>query len=772
MFWKFPLKVQAYTSQTDSWYTKEFATKKDFTAYIQDQFKEEPQFYKLKNTKKWKEVGQHYADTVCRPNFEGGRYHNFSDGSAKFNHWYDTERDKIKNGVIYDDLYIPPFYHWYLNFCPIYNDFTKLKQFADVWDGDLWYFHYCMLCILKGKHIGGVKGRQKGYSFKHMAILYWAYCWFENSVVTVGAYDEKLVKKSWRFLGFYREHINSNTEWIRGPQIPKALEWNEVQYDENSKPHGLGSILKGVTFKQSPFNDVGGSQTFFNYEEPGVSPTLLETIEAQRPALEKGSVTTGYIIACGSVGELEDAEGIKEIFYKPRDYNFLPVKNVWDKKSGIKECCIFISEAYNMIGEDVSLNEEEDPYLSEYTGRPFIDADGNSDVELAKAWIERQSRIRKDSKKKSSLKQIAESQKCTSPEQAFAQRSKSEWPTELMSTHQQRLDMATERDSLTFKPLKGLLYEDKDGLVTLKTTEIPEEHGYPINAEWEDKRGVVTIYEQPVSTKPEFKLYFGGLDPVEAEVTTTSQSVLSLYIYKAPHSVEYRDAKGNLQTRIEGDKIVASYVGRFDSIEKTNEQAWLLIKMYNAFTIVERNKPNFISYMQRNGRAEMYLAKEKDFPMFKDLPIDVQLREGGKFGFHKGKLKTTEEKDNSAWKYMKDIAKEYFSMEYGTESFTNSAGIEEVVKIYRGIDRIPDRWLLEEFIQDNGKVNVDRIISFLAALFLCKITFQSIPMKRVNEVKEDKPKIKKPLPQRAGFIPQTKTTQSRRYSQKSFLKTS
>src|SRR5687768_17742469 len=45
-----------------------------------------------------------------------------------------------------------------------------------------------------------------------------------SSVNTVGAYDEKLVKKSWRFLEGYRAHINKNTTWFRGPTIPKSLE--------------------------------------------------------------------------------------------------------------------------------------------------------------------------------------------------------------------------------------------------------------------------------------------------------------------------------------------------------------------------------------------------------------------------------------------------------------------------------------------------------------------------------------------------------------------
>lgn len=415
MFWKYPLTIQSYNSTTNEWGSYTFETQQSQIDYINQQFKV-PGEYNLTNTKMWKETGNVYTESqrlTGRPNFEGGKYHLFSNGSAKHNQWKEKEKDKIKNGVMYDGWFIPPFYHWYLNFCPIYDDFAKIKRFGDVWDSDYWYMQYCMLAILQGKHIGGVKGRQKGYSYKHMAILYWSYCWFESSVNTIGAYDEKLVKKSWRFLEGYRAHINSTTSWKRGPTIPKSLEWNESQMDENNTPQGNMAILKGVTFKQTSDNDVGGSTTFFNYEEPGVSPTILETLEFVRPSLEKGSVTTGIIIACGSVGNLEDAEGLKTIFYNPEDNNFLAVENIWDEgENKGKPCCIFISEAYNMIGTDLE------------TGKRFFDEDGNSDVKFAMEWITKKKEQYKNSTKKAELKQLAISQKCTSPEGAFKEKDK------------------------------------------------------------------------------------------------------------------------------------------------------------------------------------------------------------------------------------------------------------------------------------------------------------------------------------------------------------
>lgn len=744
MFWEYPLKIQTYDSENQLWGTVTIETKDDHITFVESQFKESPDKYIYDNVSNFQIEGLKYtalAKESKRPNFEGGKYTKSIKGTHQWKRYWANEKDKVLNGVIIDGIYLPPFYYWYLNFCPIYDDMLKKKRLPDVWDGDLWYMHYCMLAILMGKHIGGVKGRQKGYSYKHMAIVYWSYSWFESSINTVGAYDENLVKKSWRFLEGYRKHINTTTAWKRGPVIPKSLEWHEATMGQDNNPYGLQSKLKGVTFKQTPFNDVGGAQTFFNYEEPGVSPTLLETIETIRPALEKGSETTGTIIACGSVGELDDAAGIQAIFYNPDDYNFLAVKNIWDKNPERENCCIFISEAYNMLGRD------------DVTKQPFMDKNGRSNVKLAMDWIARKEEQIKNSTKKAELKQLQLSQKCTSPEQAFAQRKISEFPVELLRKQQERIKLKEQANAWEFKPLKGLFAENVEGKIILSDYKLPEEHRYPINPEWEDKRGVWTLYETP-DENAEFFTYFACVDAIEVDETSTSSSVASVDIFKTAVEVTYKDEKGKLSKRIEGDKLVATYRGRFKTARQTNEQIWLGLKLYNAFTYAERNKPNFINYMREIGQAERYLAKEQDVPIFKDLNVKSgNTANNSKFGFHKG--------DNTEiWKYFKAYTKEYFHTEYNRNTFDDKDGNEKVLKLFTGIDRIDDYWLLEEFIkfqEVKGKVkgNYDRLISFMGALFICKIYQQNRFIKRKNEVVEEKkPEVR--LPRRTNMLGESK----------------
>ena len=100
---------------------------------------------------------------------------------------------------------------------------------------------------------------------------------------------------------------------------------------------------------------------------------------------------------------------------------------------------------------------------------------------------------------------------------------------------------------------------------------------------------------------PKWLTYFAGVDTVEVDETSTSESIMTVDIYMRSVKIKYKEGN-EVKTRIEGGKIVATFRGRYNPVEKGNEQAWFLIKLFNAFTYVERSKPNFINYMKRNGR--------------------------------------------------------------------------------------------------------------------------------------------------------------------------
>lgn len=729
-FFEFPLKIPTYTSSTDVWSETVFETLEEFIEYVDSQFKI-PGSYNLKNTSKWKEVGTTYTKSCTRPNLEGGKYSNALKGTSAYYKFWNNEKEKCKKGVIYDNIYVPPFYYFYLNFCPFNDDVRGKKSFALVYDNDLYFFHYLMLCILKGKHAVVLKARQKGYSLKIMAVLYWSYVWHAGTVNTIGAIDEGKVVKSWRFLERYKSHCDQNTAsaFKRGPVKPKLLDWLERTELKDGGFIGLDSQIKGTTFQKSFDAGVGGAQTLFFYEEAGISGTMLKTIGYIRPALEKGSITTGTIIASGALGELDDAEDLKEIFYNPDSHNFLYVTNVWDKDPMRLNhpCGLFISEAYNMEGT--------------YLGKPFMDADGNSDVEHSMLFINEQKEKAKLSNKSAELIQLDLSQKITSPEEGFAARKDGFFQARILKSHKDR--MVIEKPKI----INCELYEDRDGLIKWEHVDRTPIIEFPFTGEKDkDKRGAVCIYELPKveqgDYEPAARTYFAGIDPIQTDLTTTSESLFCIYIFKNLTKVKYKDPEtGELKIRHEGYKPVAWYIGRYDDRKQTNEQAEYLLRMYNAYGLVENNVTSFIDHMRAKNLDHKYLMPSSEAKRIwgEDVAVETSVDRGyGIYMASNGKLKhflLNKQKD-----YVGDIL----------DVVRKPDG--QVVRTIYGCERISDQGLLNEMISYEKKHNTDRLVAFGLALAACEMYINSGITSEFDETENRSEEDYVPLKSQRGFF--------------------
>jgi len=705
-FFKFPITIPTYTSSTDEWSKTTFNTQQEFTEYIQSRFKV-PGEYNIRNSKKWCEMGERYTTSCTRPNLEGGRYHDSVKGTVSFKKFWEFEKDKCLNGVIYDNEYIPPFYHWYLNYCPFYDDVRGKKRFALVHDNDLYFFHYITLCMLLGKHAVVLKARQKGYSLKIMALLYWSYTWFEGTVNTIGAIDEGKVVKSWRFLERYKSHCdkNTNTAFKRGPIKPKILEWLERVDLTDGGYIGNDSTIKGVTFQKSFDSGVGGAQTIFFYEEAGITPTMLKTIGYIRPALEKGSLTTGLIICSGALGELDDAMDLQEIFYNPDEHNFLSVNNIWDKDPMRVNhpCGLFISEAYNMEG----VSEE---------GVPFYDEDGNTNLEVAMTWINSNKEKGKNSKKSAELVQLDLSQKITSPEEGFAARKDGFFQARILKAHKDR--MVISKPKIT----SCELYEDKDGII--RWAHVDDRHPiieFPFKGKGDDdKRGAVQIYDFPKIEKgqsePPPRMYFAGIDPIQTDITTTSESLFCIYIFENITRVKYKDEEtGEIKIKTEGYKPVAWYIGRYDDRKKTNEQAEYLLRMYNAYALVENNVTSFIDHMRAKNIDHKYLMPSSEAKQIwgEDVAVDGNNtnRPYGIYMSPNGKLKT----------FLLNKQKEYIGDVLDVNRFEDGT----IHRTVYGCERIADIGYINEAIGYEKRFNTDRLVAYGLALAACEMYINS-----------------------------------------------
>jgi hypothetical protein len=227
---------------------------------------------------------------------------------------------------------------------------------------------------------------------------------------------------------------------------------------------------------------------------------------------------------------------------------------------------------------------------------------------------------------------------------------------------------------------------------------------FPISKKTEDKTGTLVVWERPVKD-PTFGMYYASIDPVSEGKTTTSDSLCSIYVMKAP--VEVTKVTGvETENFIEQDKIVAAWCGRFDDIKKTHERLEMIIEWYNAWTVIENNISLFIQYMI-SRKKQKYLVPRTQIMFLKDLGANANVFQ--EYG----------------WKNTGILFKSHllsYVIEYTREELdTVTKEDGTIVKTTYGIERIPDPMLLKEMQAYNEGLNVDRLVAFSALVAFMKI---------------------------------------------------
>ena len=187
--------------------------------------------------------------------------------------------------------------------------------------------------------------------------------------------------------------------------------------------------------------------------------------------------------------------------------------------------------------------------------------------------------------------------------------------------------------------------------------------------------------------------------------TTTSESLCSIYIMKAP--VEVTKISGTeTETFIEQDRLVAAWCGRYDDINKTHQQLELIIEWYNAWTVIENNISLFIQYMI-SRKKQRFLVPKSQILFLKDLGANANV-------FQEYGWKNTGVLFKA---HLLSYAIEYTKEELDVETKPDGT----IVRTKYGIERIPDPMLLKEMREYSDGVNVDRLVSFCALVAFMRI---------------------------------------------------
>jgi hypothetical protein len=668
------------TYDNGTWTTTSFESREDFSNFIRELFKE-PGKYNFNET-----TNQVFISESVKFK-KDGVYCTAPFKSRDFINYWDDQKTKCRKGIIVKDgnniWFVAREYYMWLNFLPIFDKEIQQFGFAKIRDAQYHMALYELLAELNYKHAAILKKRQIASSYYHMG-KFINQQWFEAGVtLKMGASLKDYIneKGSWKFLQEYAAFLNEHTAWYRPMSPDKVMMWQqkiEVRKGDRKTEVGLKGTIQGMSFEKDPTNGVGGPVKYFFHEEAGIAPKMDQTYEYMRPAMRSGLITTGMFIAAGSVGDLSQCLPLKDMILNPTAKDIYAVEtDLMDDKGTVGLSGLFIPEQWSMP-----------PYIDEY---------GNSLVEEAVDALEKQFKQWRDELAPEEY-QLRISQHPRNIKEAFDHRTVSVFPPHLLAAQERRI----EDKEYGFEFLN--ISTDADGMPEVTKSNKRPIMEFPVNKKTEDKTGCLVVWERPVKD-PNFGDYYASVDPVSEGKTTTSESLCSIYVMKAPIQVT-RHTGSESETYIEQGKIVAAWCGRYDDINQTHKQLELIIEWYNAWTLVENNISLFIQYMI-SRRKQKYLVPKNQIMFLKDLGSNNNVFQ--EYG----------------WKNTGTLFKSHllsYAIEYTKEELDQELKSDgTVVRTTYGIERIPDPMLIKEMREYADGVNVDRLVSFAALVAFMKI---------------------------------------------------
>lgn len=647
-------------------------------------------------------------------------------GTEEFKQLIDWETEKIQGGVRINGVHIPGWLYWHLNHWWIriddqdeYGNDIRIKSRPQLRDNEWIRAEALEKCRIEKKGYMEIGGRQGGKSEMEASFFGMNAIMFENSqnvIVCGNDNDLSLLKDK---VDFGLKHV---WEGLNIPRLDKTWRSNQIRLGYK-KPNGDDVVWSYIVIRNAKDGhntevSAGTTAKSFIMDEIG-KYAFSQAYEAGVPALIGKFGFRAIPILVGTGGAFDNGKDAENFFFNPDANNFLAFV---DEETG-RKTCLFLSGLYR---QDCKYKTTLADFLIKERGMQLEDT---SELEKIEMWVSDKQKARetiereREAAKKNPDRTIYLKKVMYYPltvEECFLSDSDNIFPIEAAKRQKLRL-LAQPKSGIPV-----ILYPDETGIRHEFTDKMPISN-FPLKPH-DSKDAPVVIYEFPVANAP-YGLYVAGVDPYRQGKSEYSSSLGAVYIYKRMHDITGEKYQ---------DMFVASYVARPDKKEVWEEQARLLIKMYNARALVENDEVSFIEYMKAKGDAH-YLEKQPEW-LKEIIPNSTVIREYG--------VSRSAEKVRN---FLHTLWKAYLEEELLTE--TDDQG--NITKQILGVHRVLDPLLLEETIQyDDKEGNFDRIIA--AELALAQAVKMNPIFGRVQEESDNrikalaKPRTSKPLFRTSG----------------------
>lgn len=486
---------------------------------------------------------------------------------------------------------------------------TKNLDFPNFWDGHYHWFHARKLSRQLGLHLIGGKSRRKGFSYVGAWCAANNYDLYPNRTTIIGAFDNKYLVRGDGTMALAKKclnFLNLHTDWNKSRLINlKDHIKSGYKLKGRDEEQGFLSQILAVSFKDNPDAGAGKDAYEVDLEELGIFPNLEQVLGIMLPTLSAGTTITGQLIGWGTGGTKNaNWEAFENVYYNPKKYGFLAFENIWDEGTKGQGVGFFFPYIQNLEPDG-------------------MDKDGNSLLDKALEISNREREERKKNTTDVASYTLYVGQYANKPSEAFSRSITNIFASKELSD---QISLVKNDPLIRNLARVGQLIRTDKG-VKLFTNEVLESQGIPVHAPVnvyphksdQDVTGCVVEWQPPYRDPRTGKIPVGMYriwnDPYahdkNKEDITMRDSLGATYVYE----------RVNPYSSTRGDILVASYIGRPETLDAYNETLLRLCDYYggeDGMLLFENERGDVRRYFKERKRENL-LADEPEITWKKEL---------------------------------------------------------------------------------------------------------------------------------------------------------
>lgn len=617
--------------------------------------------------------------------------------SQEFRDFWKQERDKCKNGIYIDNIFISGFLYWHLNYFKCQLDVLEngriVRKLANPYlrDNEWLIDGYIRQAEEEKAGCMILGSRRLAKSVFEASYICHRATFFKGTQNVIAGLNEPDIKVI----------TDLSNEALIG--LPKAFKKGRP---ENNWKKQVTLGAKTASGEVNPWSFIpirnldGGKNT---EALAGLTPFSMvidevgkgDWLDCFSAAIPGFATPYGWRcspLAFGTSGDMEKASDARKVFESPSAYNFLAVEI---PEENVKRA-VFISGhyAHDFPKKEISLVNylklDNELYPNLNKTKILV-----TDFEVAEKGIDAERKMASESSDNNALMKITMYHPKNIHE-LFLTESGNNFPIDAINAYQEWLKENYEPEYIEF-------VRDASNKLSTKYSSLKPIFTFPVSGK-DDKNAPIVIYERPLDGVPPMTYVIGVDSYNKNESSDKINSLGSIYVFKRTI-----DPLGDYQ-----HSIVASYSGRPSEIYKFYQIAMDLCEYYNAIgTLLPETNERFSDFFV-NKKKGYYL--HDSIRLARDISPTTQVRS------ELGLAPTTRNQNY----YME------LMVQYAMEELSDNKG-----GINLGVTRIKDIMLLEEMKNYRKKKstskgihdgNFDRIIAFGHALTLAEHLDKNIPI--------------------------------------------